>query len=115
MFGTFEIFKQNTTTHYFFQKSGKFRNRSLYVGMKVRDNIRDLRIKQNNDGTVASIGFTFGPHHFLEVRHEGDSTNLVLGCTHHGFKIDASKVSSDLENLIWEVRDNKKFNSSCTD
>jgi len=47
----------------------------------------------------------FGPHHFVDIFKEKDKIKFVVGVTHHGVMMDASRVSSELESFIWESKD----------
>jgi hypothetical protein len=74
--------------------------------MKEKKYIRNLEIQQDSNGRINRIGFVFGPHHFIDVSiNEKNETNFVLGVTHHGFEADASILSSDLEKIIWAIRE----------
>jgi hypothetical protein len=66
--------------------------------------IRDIEIKSNGKGRIQSIRIVFGPHYFLDVVQEKDKVSFAVGYTHHGFKADASKVDSELEQIIEEIR-----------
>ena len=53
----------------------------------------------------SSVSIRFGPHYFIEIYNESNgTTSFKIGCTHHGFKADASKLGGELEFFINEIR-----------
>ena len=52
-----------------------------------------------------SVRVIFGPHHFVEITKKDGKINFVLGVTHHGVKMDATVIDSELEKFIWESRE----------
>ena len=69
------------------------------------EDIRMLNIEKDDQGCITKIWFAFGPHYFVEVRQRGQGkVEFVLGATHHGFRVDASEVSGELEKLIEDIR-----------
>jgi len=73
------------------------------------EGIHGLRVDKDPKGCIRQISFVFGPHHFLDVRINQDGEiKFALGCTHHGFEVDASEIDSELYHLIEEVRGNHR-------
>ena len=69
----------------------------------VSDNSKEVN-KNNNRRIIAKL--TFGPHYYLEIYKENERIIFNLGATHHGFKVDASRVGEGLETIIHYVRKN---------
>lgn len=69
----------------------------------VSDNSKEVN-KNNNRRIIAKL--TFGPHYYLEIYQESERIIFNLGATHHGFKVDASRVGEGLETIIHYVRKN---------
>ena len=69
----------------------------------VSDNSKEVN-KDNNRRIIAKL--TFGPHYYLEIYQENEKIIFNLGATHHGFKVDASRVGEGLETIIQYVRKN---------
>lgn len=66
--------------------------------------IRIEKVEKDARGEVTRVRIIFGPHHFVEIDAAGDKTSFAVGYTHHGFRADASDVSSVLEGIVEEVR-----------
>ena len=66
--------------------------------LKVDGEERGSRPKRN-------VKVVFGPHHFVDIIKHKDGIKFVLGITHHGVMMDASTVSSQLEEFIWKSRE----------
>ena len=78
--------------------------------MKEEFYIRDLEIRQDDAGKLNQVAFVFGPHHYLKVTtNEEGKTSFILCVTHHGFEADASTVDSELEKVIWSIRENPEI------
>ena len=60
--------------------------------------------KKNKRRVIAKV--RFGPHYYLEIYQENEKIVFNLGATHHGFKVDASRVGEGLETIIDNVRKN---------
>lgn len=72
--------------------------------------LRDVKIKKDQDGNYENIRVTFGPHYFIEINAGDNKTTFVLGVTHHDFRADASEIDGELERFINEVRSNHPNN-----
>ena len=71
--------------------------------------IRDITVKKNDkkhfvDKDVDKLRVVFGPHFFFELTEENGELFMILGATHHGFKIKANEVNGLLDRLIQDVR-----------
>ena len=64
----------------------------------------DVDVERAANGQVRRARTRFGPHHVVEVRTDGEKTSFALRYTHHGFEVDASEVSGELERIIDQVR-----------
>jgi hypothetical protein len=64
----------------------------------------DVETVRGDKGEVTRARVRFGPHHFVEITRSPDGrVTFELGYTHHGFRVDASEVPSELERIIEEV------------
>jgi hypothetical protein len=66
--------------------------------------IRDVEIKTTRTGRVQAVRIVFGPHHFVELVARKSKLSFAVGYTHHGFRVDASEVNGELEQIINELR-----------
>lgn len=64
----------------------------------------DVSVARDGSGEITSARVRFGPHFAAEVREERGTVTFRLVYTHHGFEVDASEVSGELEQLIDEIR-----------
>jgi hypothetical protein len=71
---------------------------SKRIIVKIDGDERGFKPKRN-------IKVLFGPHHFVDIIKHKNGIKFVLGVTHHGVMMDASNVSSQLEEFIWKSRD----------
>ena len=70
------------------------------------EGIHRFRMAKGPKGDIQQISLIFGPHHFLDLRVEDNGKiKFALGCTHHGFEVDASEIDSELYQIIEEVRE----------
>lgn len=70
--------------------------------------IREATIERDDKGMITRVHAIFGPHHFLDLFvDETGATKFVVGATHHGFMADASVVWSELEQIVYEVREKR--------
>jgi len=69
------------------------------------ENRIDVREEKSKNGLTEKVEIAFGPHHFVRIFREGAGVTFVMGTTHHGFRADASEVNSQLEKIIYEVRE----------
>ena len=58
-----------------------------------------------NQSPEENVKVIFGPHHFVDIIKDNDGVKFVLGVTHHGVMLDASTTDSELENLVWKLRE----------
>ena len=72
--------------------------------------INGIEIEKDENGEYKSVHISFGHHHMLDIVREGNKTTFSVVATHHGFKADASKVPSELEDFIEEIRKNHPKN-----
>ena len=66
--------------------------------------IRNLDIGETGAAAPEWVRFAFGPHYFIEVINKDGEVKLLIGSTHHGVTLDASKVGGELEDIINEIR-----------
>ena len=64
----------------------------------------DVETESGADGEVIRVRVRFGHHHVVEIKRSGERVTFELVYTHHGFRVDASEVPSELELIIDEVR-----------
>ena len=73
------------------------------------DGISLFEITKTSEGEILQVSLNFGPHHFLDLRVDRNGKiKFALGCTHHGFEVDASEIDSELYHVIEEVRANHR-------
>lgn len=72
--------------------------------------IREVIVKQDENGGYKSVEIVFGPHYFIDLLEEEGHLILQLGATHHGIRADASEVGGELEQFIYEIRENHPDN-----
>ena len=71
--------------------------------------IRQITITTADGSTIDIAGgsrleVTFGPHHRLVLVEHAGKTSLELVATHHGVRLDASTVPSEVEEALEVVR-----------
>ena len=58
-----------------------------------------------NQSPEENVKVVFGPHHFVDIIKNNGGVKFVLGVTHHAVMLDASETDSELENLVWKLRE----------
>jgi hypothetical protein len=65
----------------------------------------DVDHEVDSAGHVVAVRIRFGPHHLVEVRKAGGTTSFLVVSTHYGFRVDASEVGGELDQVIGEIRE----------
>jgi hypothetical protein len=66
--------------------------------------IGEPEVNRDAQGIITEVRIHFGPHHFFQVRRDGDRVKCAIGTTHHGVEADASDVPSEFERLVNELQ-----------
>lgn len=73
----------------------------------MKNAIRSVNVKKDDDGKITLIKVIFGPHYFLRIEfNEEQKITFTVGATHHGVKFKANEVNDELENVIEFLRKN---------
>ena len=72
--------------------------------IKARKRIEEPEIQRDAKGRVQSVRFAFGAHHFVQDDIEDSRVMFAVGTTHHGVRVEAVDVGSELERMVEELR-----------
>jgi hypothetical protein len=72
--------------------------------MNMALRIDEPEIKRDAGGKITEVRVHFGPHHFFQLRRDGDRLKCAIGATHHGIEADGSDVPSRFEQLVNELQ-----------
>jgi len=79
--------------------------------MKMSNKISVRIDSDESHQPIENVKVTFGPHHFVDIMKNNGGIKFVMGVTHHAYVMDASKLNSEFEQLIWKLKENNPDNS----